>query len=524
MNASYSFVAKDDSLRLADFLKKNLQIWSNKYHVRRCLQEGWITVNRVIRVEKCATLAAGDLVAVDATAFQISQLRFKEPLLRNIHDDARCKILYKPSGMPRDGQDSVTVENALPASMENEHYDVVDCVGRIVSGPVIVNSNRNDSAARQTLLGVPKRYTFQLIVHGIPSNDQLDLPGFVLLRILRTITSTTGELSLIQVILTHSGDGLRGCLKRIGCPVLGTSVRTKSAAGGSFIACTNLRLQWKDQEATILDMELPVKFDTTLEKEKCAYEIKKQREEEDEERQAQLRKEYIANRMGMTPCDQLSLENLSMTSQWSIASFRKLSFYITDDVMSPKQSSEILLLAAKEHLPKSGCSVLDLGVGSGCLLVSTLVDACSSTRGVGVDISAEALKIAQINIHSHGLGDQITLQQGNFNDLSFLGSARFDMVLCNPPYLTEGEMKKDRPSGPRVALVAEHKGYACYEMVARQVANYLTPDGLVILEVGGKRKADTIRAMFRDLDHVETRRDNQRHDRCLVLRKVSAIG
>ena len=88
--------------------------------------------------------------------------------------------------------------------------------------------------------------------------------------------------------------------------------------------------------------------------------------------------------------------------------------------MIPRPSSEVLVQAAREHMPKAesrDVSVLDLGTGSGCLLVSTLIHA-SHVKGVGIDISEDALKIADINVRSHGLSHRAELLQGDFNDLS----------------------------------------------------------------------------------------------------------
>jgi len=420
--------------------------------------------------------------------------------------------------MPLDGDDSETVENALPALMDDEHYKVVDLVGRITSGPIIVSLN---NASHQNLIEVPKRYGFQLIVHGIPPH-RLEMAGFISLTTIQTIQSTTGDLSMVQVILLHSGNGLRGCLKRIGCPILGTSFSTKSTMNGCFFACTKLELLWKAGDhadagtTTTVDVEVPEKFHTVLERERRFYDIKKQREAAEEQKQQQLRREYVDRMDGMNSEDLLS-------NHWSVASFCGLSFYITDDVMSPKPSSEVLIQTAKEYLRNTdhNISVLDLGTGSGCLLVSTLVDAHRTVRGIGVDISKDALNIAKINIQSHGLSDRVKLCQGDFNDLSFLDNSQttFDVIICNPPYLTESECKKDGVLGPRVALVAENRGLACYEAIARQVGVFLKPNGVVILEVGGKRKVDEIRAIFGDFDHVETQKDDQGKGRCLVLRE-----
>lgn len=526
MNISVDFpsfrIETGETRRLGDFLRKKLHI--SPSHLRRCLAKEWITVNQRVRTHKSAILATGDVVTVNATAFQIAQLRFAEPLLRTLYDsrgddenDARCHcmILHKPAGMPLDGQDSETVESALPALMQHENYEVVEAVGRITSGPVIVSLNSSSHA----ILEVPKKYTFQLVVHGAPP-ESLEMDGFVSLAILQTVTSTTGDLSLIQVILTHSGNGLRGCLKRIGCPILGTSFSTKSTMNGCFFACAKLELLWNASPpaATTVDLKVPEKFRLVLERERKFHDVKTQREAKEEEKQQQLRKDFVERMKG-------EISESLLSKQWSVSSFCGLSFYITDDVMSPKRSSEVLIQMAKKYLPdaETKMSILDLGTGSGCLLVSFLVGTSRSVEGIGVDISSDALNIAKINIQSHDLSDRATLYQGDFHDLSFPNKSQtFDILLCNPPYLTEGECNKDRILGPRVALVAENRGLACYEAIARQVGVLLKPNGLVVLEVGGKRKVDEIRSIFEDCDHVETGFDNQGKGRCLVLRKSKA--
>jgi release factor glutamine methyltransferase len=507
------FLVENDLLRLAGFLQAKLQISAK--HVGRCLQQEWISVNELVRTHKSALLATGDVVAANATAFQIAQVRFAEPLLQTVYRDAQYTILLKPAGMPTKGNDSVTVDHALPASMDDENYDVVDSVGRIASGPVIVSLS---TEIHQQLVDATKRFTFQLIVHGTPP-DMLDMAGFLSLRLLQTLTSTSGDLSTIEVVLSHSGGGLRGCLQRNGCPILGTSARTKSNKNGCFMACTKLELLWRDQVSNVLDLGVPEKFRSILGREQRFYEAKHQRDAEKNRQQHELRRDYVnVNRVGETTQDLLS-------NRWSVATFCGRLFYITHDVMSPKSSSEVLIRAAKEYLPKNDASVLDLGTGSGCLLVSTLVDTCPTNRGVGVDISMSALKVAEINIQSHGLSGRTTLQQGDFNDLSFLGNIEcFDVILCNPPYLSMGECEKDLVVGPRVALVAENRGLACYEMVARQVRAFLKQSGVLVLEIGGKRKINEIRAIFGDLDHVETRLDDQGQGRCLVLRKYKEMA
>ena len=516
-----AFTVENESLRLADFLRTKLRL--SPSHIGRCLQNEWISVNQRIRTHKSTLLTTGDQVAVYATPFQIAQVRFAEPLLRTMHHQqgsSSYTILWKPAGMPIRGNDSATVEKALPASMQDEHYTVIDCVGRIASGPVLVYMSQAridlcDDTSRLSLIKVTKRFTFQLLVHGTPL-ESLDMAGILSVQILQTTATTTGDLSHVQIVMSHNGQGLRGCLLRQGCPILGTSIRTKSNKNGCFVACTRIELLWK-QNAIVVDTEVPEKFRTTLEREQRFYESKYQKEAEQEQHQVILRRDFV-DQIGETSEDLLS-------NQWSVSTFCGLSFYVTVDVMAPKPNSEVLVLSAREYLPSTEATVLDLGTGSGCLLVSTLVSAGQSVRGVGVDISTEALRVAEINITFHSLSERVTLLQGDFNDLSFLGTtSAFDVVLCNPPYLTNGECKKDGLIGPRVALVAERRGLACYEMVANQVEDFITPNGILVLEVGGKRNVDEICRIFGHMDHIETRFDNQGRGRCLILRRCIPLA
>jgi len=510
-----SFVVENELLRLDEFLRMKLHL--SPKHVGRCLQNGWISVNRLVRTHKSALLNTGDLVSTIATPFQISQARFATPLLPILFRTAAYKILWKPAGMPVSGNDSETVENALPASMDDERYVVMDCVGRIISGPVLVSLDAHVSQQQGlvSLQEVSKRYTFQLIVHGSPP-DCLNMVGFIWLRRLRTTVTTSGTLSTIHVMLSHSGRGLRGCLLKHKTPILGTSARIKSNANGCFATCIKLELLWNQPNATVVvTMDVPDKFHSVLEREQRFYNRKQQRETDQDVQNKELRRKYMDQMVG------INTEEL-MSNRWSVTSFCGLSFFVTSDVMSPKPSSEVLIQSAKEYLSNSeNASVLDLGTGTGCLLIASLMAAGETTRGVGVDISTEALRVAEINIQSHGLSNRAHLALGDFSDLSFLGKKVFDVILCNPPYLTNGECIKDGLLGPRIALVAGNRGLGCYEMVAEQVEPFLKPQGVMIVEVGGKRHVDEIRAIFKNLEYVGLRFDLQGRGRCLILKKCA---
>ena len=550
-----SFTVENDSLRLVGFLKWKLGISSG--HVGRLLERGWITVNSIVRSHKSAILTAGDVVTTNASSFQMRQVRFALPLLTVRYQDSLHAILWKPAGMPLEGKVSETVATALPASMPNSSYHVVDCVGRIASGPILVRFHqrvgvddeddfRGDHHATTTtpttttktmqnnLLG--SRYTFMVIVHGMPpSSCHLDVDGFESLVLVQTIRTTmtptaTGTLlpssllSMIQIVLDHSGVGLRGCLLRHGCPILGTSARSKSKTNGCFLACTKVELLFSNQtkQAVIVESEVPEKFRNILQREERFYRVRQLRLQQHEQQNQELRLRFLQEQGHHLD---------STTEKWNVAVFCGESYFVTDHVMTPRTSSELLVRTAKHYLSDhtmthrnedgSSVSILDLGTGSGCLLISTLLGESAHIVGVGVDISARALAVAKINTEMHGLTNRIVLYQGDFEDLSFLGEKRFDVILCNPPYLTEAECDKDGLLGPRLALVSpDNTGMGCYQSLTKQVHAFLKPNnrGILILEVGGKRKVTEVLAIFQDWECIATHPDVQCQARCLVLR------
>ncbi|KAI2492520.1 hypothetical protein MHU86_22031 [Fragilaria crotonensis] len=552
-----SFTVENDSLRLVGFLKWKLGISSG--HVGRLLERDWITVNSVVRSHKSALLTAGDVVTTHATSFQMRQVRFALPLLTVRYQDSLHAILWKPAGMPLEGKVSETVATALPASMPNSSYHVVDCVGRIASGPILVRFHLHEcdevdvddldgdhrtattsptpttKAMQKHVLG--SRFTFMVIVHGMPPPScHLDVDGFESLDLVQSIsttmtpTSTSGTLlpssvlSMIQIVLDHSGVGLRGCLLRHGYPILGTSARSKSKTNGCFLACTKVELMFSNQtkQAVIVESEVPSKFRNIVQREERFYRVRQLRLEQQEQQNQELRSQFL----------QEQGHHLDLTTEkWDVAVFCGQSYYVTDHVMTPRASSELLVRVAKQYLSDhtmthrnendSSVSILDLGTGSGCLIISTLLGESDNIVGVGVDVSVRALGVAKINTEMHGLFNRVVLRQGDFEDLTFLGETRFDIILCNPPYLTQAECDKDGLLGPRLALVSpDNMGMGCYQSLANQVHAFLKPKntGILILEVGGKRKVSEVLAMFQNWDCIETHLDVQGQARCLVLR------
>ena len=199
--------------------------------------------------------------------------------------------------------------------------------------------------------------------------------------------------------------------------------------------------------------------------------------------------------------------------------FWSLDFRVTADVLIPRPDSETLLEAACALRPDrtAPLRVLDLGTGSGCLLLAALSEYPAAT-GIGVDVSAPALAVARANALRLGLAERARFVRADWD--SGL-AARFDLVLCNPPYIADGEVESLAPEvarfEPRLALCGGADGLAAYRALAPVLARRLAPAGLALVEAGAGQDSD-IEDIFRKsgLAVPEVRRDLSGIARCIV--------
>lgn len=162
------------------------------------------------------------------------------------------------------------------------------------------------------------------------------------------------------------------------------------------------------------------------------------------------------------------------------------SFRVSADVLDPRPESETLIAAALEA-PFS--RVLDLGTGSGCLLLTLLAERPDAT-GIGTDVSAPALTVAADNAARLGLADRAEFHRANWFD----GIAGvFDLIVSNPPYLAEAEIAALEPEvrdwEPRQALTAGGDGLAAYRAIAAGAGPHLAPGARLLLEIGPRQGA-----------------------------------
>lgn len=173
-----------------------------------------------------------------------------------------------------------------------------------------------------------------------------------------------------------------------------------------------------------------------------------------------------------------------------VREFWSLDFHVTPDVLIPRADSECLIEAVlKRRAPSKPWTVLDLGVGSGCLLCALLHE-MPSARGLGIDRSKAALEVAKDNAARLGLGARASFIAA---DWASGVEARFDIIIANPPYIPAGE-KPALPADvsdfePSDALFSGTDGFDAYGEILRAAPRLLAPEGLLILEAGDGQAA-----------------------------------
>lgn len=192
---------------------------------------------------------------------------------------------------------------------------------------------------------------------------------------------------------------------------------------------------------------------------------------------------YVARRISGEPPTRI----LGARAFWT------LDLRVTPDVLDPRPDSETIVraaldaTAARQH---DALRVLDLGTGSGALLLAILSERPNAT-GVGVDLSPGACAIARENAERNGLADRTTIQQGCWTDEL---TERFDLIVSNPPYIESAAIpdlsEEVRRHDPGLALNGGVDGLAAYRDIVVRLPAVLATDGVAVLELGIGQGAD----------------------------------
>ena len=200
--------------------------------------------------------------------------------------------------------------------------------------------------------------------------------------------------------------------------------------------------------------------------------------------------------------------------------FWSLPLGVTRDTLIPRPDTETLVQAALAWRATRGGAplILDLGTGSGCLLLALLVE-LPAARGVGVDISRPALSVARANAERLGVGSRAAFVCA---DWASPLAGRFDLVVCNPPYIANSEwdaLTADvRDFEPALALRGGSDGMQAYRRILSELPRLLAPNGSAFVELGGVSAAEVAGlAAAHDMHPYEITNDLAGRARCQQL-------
>ena len=226
---------------------------------------------------------------------------------------------------------------------------------------------------------------------------------------------------------------------------------------------------------------------------------------------------YVARRLKREPVSRI----LGKKGFW------KIMLNVTPDVLSPRADTEALLdVIMLVYQPHEAFTMIDLGTGSGAILLGTLAER-PAARGVGTDISTEALAVARENAANLDLGGRCDFIRTEW--ATGFAEHSFDLVVSNPPYIPSGDIPgldpEVREHDPHLALDGGPDGLVAYRELAPEIMRILKPGGTFAVEIGWDQGSQ-VKALFEqagfanvivvkdlsDRDRVVTNGPNPRHN------------
>lgn len=200
--------------------------------------------------------------------------------------------------------------------------------------------------------------------------------------------------------------------------------------------------------------------------------------------------------------------------------FWGMNFVVSENTLDPRPDSETLIEYVLERIKNRAdvFRVLDLGTGTGCLLLALLSE-LPAAKGVGVDYCDEALLVAKENSMALGFAGRSQFTRGDWCEQL---EGKFDIILANPPYIPTKVIPTLDPEvsefEPMLALDGGEDGFSCYRKIMKALPNVLTKNGFAAFELGmGQQRELTALAVENGLEVVGVRNDLSGIARCIIL-------
>lgn len=202
--------------------------------------------------------------------------------------------------------------------------------------------------------------------------------------------------------------------------------------------------------------------------------------------------------------------------------FYGLRFYTNVHTLDPRPDTETLVAAVIADCGTDMTpNILDLGTGTGCI-IAALVKNIHGARGVGIERSWRAARVARKNIRDLGLKDKVKIHRANFANPRAVADEKFDIIVSNPPYIAPNDPRVDigATHDPKCALYATKNGLAAYQEIAPNAWRWIRPGGQIYMEIGAGQDA-AVREIFEcaGWDFVRAESDLGGITRVLVFRR-----
>ena len=202
--------------------------------------------------------------------------------------------------------------------------------------------------------------------------------------------------------------------------------------------------------------------------------------------------------------------------------FWKNEFYVNNNTLIPRPDTEIIIeQILKVTKNKNYLKILDIGVGSGCILLSILRER-KNFYGSGVDISKNSLEISKLNAKKLFVDERVKFYK---SDVDKFNQGKYDLIVSNPPYIKRSDLKYLESDvlkfEPKLALDGGLDGLSVIRKVIKKSSELLKKNGKFILEIGFDQKNKVIKLLNNRGFYINsTERDLANNDRCIVSTKI----
>ena len=215
------------------------------------------------------------------------------------------------------------------------------------------------------------------------------------------------------------------------------------------------------------------------------------------------------------------------------AEFYSIEFEVTPDCLIPRPETELLVQRSIEllRLRAGPHQVCDLCTGCGVIAVA-IAKNVPDAKVIATDLSEAALGVAAKNVRKYGLDDRVELLRGDLYEplIPQLDMAPFDLIVCNPPYVSAAEYEKLEKNvkdyEPRTALYGGEDGLELYRRIAEQVGRFLDSDGALLLEIGYEQ-GPAVRALLEQtglFEIIKVDKDLSSHDRIVMAQRKNVAS